>query len=279
MHNFIVRTLTSIVYVVLLVGCTVASPITAYILYGAMALLAVGEFCSLLNKHYQTSINTPIVVLTAFLLVSVSWLDSIGQAESDYMLPLLGISALFIIISELYRQCDDPLRNWAMSFAALVYVALPFALIPFFTVHYDSFSNTPSYDWIYIMAVFIFLWMSDAGAYIVGSLLGRYIPYKLFPRISPNKSWVGSIGGGLLAIAAACAIYYLKPSDLSLLRWCGLAVVVTVSGTLGDLVESLLKRQLNIKDSGNVLPGHGGFLDRFDSALLALPAAAIYYIW
>ena len=127
--------------------------------------------------------------------------------------------------------------------------------------------------------MFIFLWSSDSGAYVFGSWLGKH---RLFPRISPKKSWEGSIGGGIVAILASQVIATFVPfaenlsPTLCRLLWAGLAVLVVVFGTWGDLVESLLKRKLGIKDSGNILPGHGGMLDRFDSSLLAIPAAVIY---
>ena len=127
--------------------------------------------------------------------------------------------------------------------------------------------------------MFVFLWINDAGAYICGSLLGKH---KLFPRISPGKSWEGSIGGGILVMLVAASIpYILKHFSLSTphfspLQWAGLGLVIVVFGTWGDLIESLFKRTLGIKDSGNVLPGHGGMLDRFDSSLLAIPAAVVY---
>ena len=122
------------------------------------------------------------------------------------------------------------------------------------------------------LSVFIFLWASDSGAYLVGSLIGKH---RLFERISPKKSWEGSIGGGVLALVAAWALWYFFPI-MSLWQWIGMALVVVVFGTWGDLVESLLKRQLGIKDSGHILPGHGGILDRFDSSMLAVPAVVIY---
>lgn len=130
--------------------------------------------------------------------------------------------------------------------------------------------------WIYPLAVFIFLWVSDTGAYVTGSLFHRYIPYKLFPRISPAKSWVGSVGGAALDVVAALVLAHFFP-ELSVGAWVGLALTVCVFGTWGDLVESLLKRQFGIKDSGNILPGHGGMLDRFDSSLLAIPASVLYF--
>ena len=129
------------------------------------------------------------------------------------------------------------------------------------------------------LAVFVFLWINDTGAYLCGSLLGKH---KLFPRISPGKSWEGSIGGGLLVVAIAVLIWYLTDqygvNDLSLnvYEWAGLGLTVVIFGTWGDLVESLFKRTLGIKDSGNILPGHGGMLDRFDSSLLAIPAVVVY---
>jgi phosphatidate cytidylyltransferase len=124
------------------------------------------------------------------------------------------------------------------------------------------------------LSVFVFLWVNDTGAYCVGSLLGRH---KLFPRISPGKSWEGSIGGAVFVLAAAWAVsYFLDDMMLNLYEWLGLGLVVVVFGTWGDLVESLFKRTLGVKDSGSILPGHGGMLDRFDSSLLAIPAAVIY---
>ena len=127
------------------------------------------------------------------------------------------------------------------------------------------------------LSIFIFLWTNDTGAYCSGSLFGKH---KLFPRISPAKSWEGSIGGGIFVLIAAGIIGYIandgEAHRLSILGWEGLGLVVVFFGTWGDLVESLFKRTLGVKDSGNILPGHGGMLDRFDSSLMAIPAAVIY---
>jgi phosphatidate cytidylyltransferase len=117
------------------------------------------------------------------------------------------------------------------------------------------------------------LWASDTGAYCVGSLIGKH---PLFKRISPNKSWEDSVGGAVLAIGISMIFAHYDTSLYSTLQWAGMALVVVVFGTWGDLVESLMKRQLGIKDSGNILPGHGGMLDRFDSSLIAIPAVALY---
>ena len=119
---------------------------------------------------------------------------------------------------------------------------------------------------------FLLVWVNDTFAYLSGSLFGKH---KLFPRISPKKSWEGSIGGGVFSIASSFVFAHYF-SFLSVWEWAGLALVVVIFGTWGDLTESLMKRQLGIKDSGHILPGHGGMLDRFDSALLAIPAAVVY---
>lgn len=275
MKNFIIRVITGVVYVALLVGCTVYSPLTAFLLFALVAAGAVNEFGTIVNRHYGASMNRSISALAAVLLCAVVWEWQIGQGDYSRMLALYGLTMLYLIVSELFRRADDAIKNWALAFAAQIYIALPFALVPMLSVHFDPMTGSISYDWIYPLAVFIFLWTSDSGAYLVGSLLGRFVPYKLFPRVSPKKSWIGSIGGCLITLAAAYAVWYFA-EGLTLAQWMGLGAVVTVAGTLGDLVESLIKRQLGIKDSGKVLPGHGGLLDRFDSALLALPAALIY---
>ena len=134
------------------------------------------------------------------------------------------------------------------------------------------------FNYIVPLCVFIFLWANDTGAYCSGSLFGKH---KLFPRISPGKTWEGSVGGAVIVLAIAAAIHFLYPNieeelGLSLWQWMGLGLVIVVFGTWGDLVESLFKRTLGIKDSGNILPGHGGMLDRFDSSLMAMPAAVVY---
>ena len=157
-----------------------------------------------------------------------------------------------------------------------MYITLPFSLINILA--FQAENGIPTYDKLLPLSVFVFLWINDTGAYCTGSLLGRH---KLFPRISPAKSWEGSIGGGILVLCAAALVGYWANQGanshvLSIPGWIGLGLTVVIFGTLGDLVESLFKRTLGIKDSGNMLPGHGGMLDRFDSSLLAIPAAVVY---
>ena len=186
------------------------------------------------------------------------------------------VTIAYLFISGLYLDRTHALDVWAYTMMSQIYIALPFSLLTCIAfIPYPLGALGVAYVWMYPLAVFLFLWASDTGAYCVGSLLGRKIPYRLFPSISPKKSWVGSIGGGLLAILVAIPVSIFEPS-MTIWQWIGFALVVTVFGTWGDLVESQIKRTLGIKDSGNILPGHGGLLDRFDSSLLAIPAAVIY---
>ena len=278
MRNFIIRALTGIVYVALLVGCTVWSPVTAFFFFALVAVSCVGEFCMLVNRHAGASVVISLNVLAAFLLVASVWLYCIGSPTTGQSLALYVLLVIYLLVSELYRGSDNPLRNWALSLFSHVYAAVPFALLPMLSVRYDAAASSYAYTWQYPLALFVFLWANDTGAYLFGVTLGRYFPAKLFPSISPKKSWVGSIGGGLLTMVLSVACWRLFPDTLLLWQWMGFALVVVIFGTWGDLVESRFKRQLGIKDSGHILPGHGGLLDRFDSALLAIPAVVAYFV-
>lgn len=278
MKNLIVRTLTGFIYVVLLVGCTVCSPVTAFFFFGFVAAATLYEFGTVMNHHAGASLPRAINSLSGFILVAAVWLFSIGSANASHMIALWALLLLYIMVSELYRGSQDSIRNWSLSLASQLYVALPFALLPLLSINRDDEAGRMVYTWIYPLALFIFLWVNDTFAYLSGLTLHNFFPWKLFPSVSPKKTWIGSIGGCIFTLLSAVAIWYLQPGTLNLLQWLGFAAVVVVSGTFGDLVESHLKRQLDIKDSSHILPGHGGLLDRFDSSLLAIPAVTVYFI-
>ena len=278
MRNLIVRTLTGVIYVLLLVGCTIYHPVTAFFFFAAVAAATLWEFGTLMNTYVGAKMPRSINSMAGLVLVAAVWLCAVASPRPEQMFALYGLLLLYIIISGLYRPSDKPLRDWALCFASQVYIALPFALLPLLSISYDEETGNLAYNWIYPLALFIFLWVNDTFAYLCGCSLQRFVPYKLFPRISPKKSWIGSIGGGLFTLLAAVLVWLWQPETMPLNYWLGFALVVIVFGTWGDLVESLIKRQLGVKDSGHILPGHGGMLDRFDSALLAIPASIIYFI-
>lgn len=271
-HNLIIRTLTGIAFVALLMGCILWGSTPFILLFAAVTGLAVHEFCILVNRRDDIQVNTSIcVVAGVYLYLAISGY-CMNLTPSGVFFPYL-LSVIYLLISELYLKSEHAMNNWAYTMMSQMYVALPFSVLSTLAFTYSPVDSLGvAYHSILPLSVFIFLWSNDTGAYCFGTLFGRH---RLFPRISPHKSWEGSVGGCLTAIAASQVIA-CHEAGLSRWEWLGLALVVVLFGTWGDLVESLFKRQLAIKDSGALLPGHGGILDRFDSSLLAIPAAAIY---
>ena len=283
MRNLIIRAASGFLFVVLLVGCIVSHPYAYALLFAVITGLTTWEFCSIVNKNARLQVNRFISTASAVYFFCAMLTYNVGMMGSDVFIPYL-ISIMYLLISELYFDRKENISNWAFALMSQLYVALPFSLLntlSFIAVPDNSGFGVPQiiYNYWYPLSLFIFLWSSDTGAYCFGSLLGKH---RLFPRISPKKSWEGSIGGAVVALAASQIIATYIPftpglsEQLSRLAWCGLALCTVVFGTWGDLVESLLKRRLGIKDSGNIIPGHGGMLDRFDSSLMAIPMAVVY---
>ncbi len=270
-NNFIQRAVTGVLFVIVLVGCILYSPLSFGILFTIISVLSVHEFAQLVSKSSEVSINKTITALGGaylFLALMSCTQQSVG---ARVFLPYLGL-LLYMMITELYLKKKNPTGNWAYSMLSQLYVALPFALLNVLAFQNSPETGSVTYNPILPLSIFVFIWLSDTGAYCVGSLIGKH---RLFERISPKKSWEGSIGGGIFSIASSLGFAHFFPF-MPGWQWVGLAIVVVIFGTWGDLTESLMKRQLGIKDSGNILPGHGGMLDRFDSALMAIPAAVVY---
>lgn len=270
-NNFIQRAITGGIFVILLVGCTLYSPLSFGILFTLISALSVHEFAHLINSKGKVRINKTITALGgAYLFLALMGFCT-SASDARIFLPYLAL-LLYLMITELYLKRDNPLGNWAFSMLSQLYIALPFALLNVLAYHNSIETSSVTYNPILPLSIFVFIWLNDTGAYCVGSLIGKH---RLFERISPKKSWEGSIGGGILSIASSFIFAHYFPF-LNMTQWAGLALTVVVFGTWGDLTESLMKRQLGIKDSGTILPGHGGMLDRFDSALMAIPASVVY---
>lgn len=270
-NNFILRAITGILFVAVLTGSIIAGPVNFALLFTLISALSVNEFANLINQKGEAKVPSILVGMGAAFLMLGMWGFCTNQTGSYVLLPYPAL-LLYLMIRELYLKAENPVANWAYTLMSQLYVALPFALLNVLAFHTDRATGEVTYNPVLPLSVFVFLWLSDTGAYCVGSLIGKN---RLFPRISPKKSWEGSIGGGLLAMAASWPLAHFFPF-LSVAGWMGMALTVVIFGTWGDLTESLLKRHLGIKDSGNILPGHGGLLDRFDSSLMAIPAATVY---
>jgi len=274
LKNMTIRAITGTIFVAAVVTCFLR-PEAMMFLFALVTALSVWEFTGLVNNSGDVRVNRFIcTVAGVYLFLAFAGFCS-GITPAAVFIPYL-LTVVYLFISELYTKAPNPINNWAYTMLSQMYIALPFSMIN--VVAFHSTGDAHVYDYLLPLSIFIFLWTNDTGAYISGSLLGRH---KLFPRVSPGKSWEGSIGGGLLVLAVAALVGYLANSSegghtLSIPAWMGLGMVVVFFGTWGDLVESLFKRTLGIKDSGNILPGHGGMLDRFDSSLMAFPAAVVY---
>ena len=272
--NLVQRILTGIVFVATMVGCIVGGPVSFGILFLLITLFAVHEFCKLANKYEQNvQVNTGLCLLGSAVMFLSFFLYEITPFVKGIFIPYL-IIFIGIMVSELYTKKANPISNWAYSFLSQVYVALPLSLMNVLAFHSEDTTSMSVYYYIFPLALCLLVWTNDIGAYIVGCTIGKH---RLFPRISPKKSWEGSIGGAVFCMMVSIIIAHFYPV-LSMIKWVGFALVIVIFGTWGDLSESLMKRHWGLKDSGNILPGHGGMLDRFDSTLLAVPAVLLYLL-
>ncbi|MCI6504390.1 MAG: phosphatidate cytidylyltransferase [Prevotella sp.] len=281
MKNFIIRAITGILFVIVL-SASFLSPLTMTALFAIITGMTIWEFTGLVNNKEGVQVNRFICTAAGvFFFFAVTGYCS-DITTSNVFIPYL-ITVIYLFISGLFTKNTDPVNDWAYSMMSQMYIALPLSCISVL-----SFISIPSgyivYNALLPFSIFVFLWMNDTGAYLTGSLIGKH---KLFPRVSPGKSWEGSVGGTIIVLAVAILIAWIDQnallaslgvpdSGLTTWEWMGLGAVVVVFGTLGDLVESLFKRTLSVKDSGRILPGHGGMMDRFDSSLMAIPASVVY---
>ncbi len=264
MNNFTKRTLTAIIFVAVLLGCTFWNQFSFAILFFVITIVGVREFYTLSEKGGNQPQKNFGTIAAAILFTSIA-LACMGFC--DHRILLINIPVIFtIFIFELYSKAENPFSNIAFTLLGLIYIALPFSLLNYITT-YNGY-----YSYQILFGFFFILWSSDTGAYLAGSAFGKH---KLYSRVSPGKTWEGSIGGAIASYGVAWLIsgWY---TSITLFDWMVIATILVIIGTLGDLVESLLKRSINVKDSGNLLPGHGGILDRFDSLILATPFVFTY---
>jgi phosphatidate cytidylyltransferase len=268
-NNFVTRALTGAVFITVLGGAILWSPVSFMFLFGLIALLGINEFYRLFGAtEYKPNVYTGSLLGIVFYLITCGYVSE-SLPFSAYLLVIPFVSAVFI--AELYSKHTKPFQNIGLTLLGAAYVVIPFSLLVLngFSLPSEALYN---YNPTIILGFFFLLWTSDTGAYLVGITLGKH---PLFPRISPKKSWEGFIGGIVLTLVVAIVISKFF-TVLSLIDWVIIGVIIAIFGVLGDLIESLLKRSLQIKDSGNILPGHGGILDRFDSVIFSAPLVFLY---
>lgn len=261
LKKLLIRSVSGIVYVALIVVCTIVGNYAVLALAALLGVLATVEFSNITRDF--SSRNVPLIILDCIGCVCL--------VLSGLIFPLVVWFAVVLmrLILQLYVSSDKPIRDMAYSLMSQIYIGLPMALMVWLSDMYSSMT---------LLAVFIMIWLNDTGAYLFGCTFGRH---RLFERISPRKSWEGFFGGLLLTVAGGFAASFFFSGFFNiygLWKWIGMAVVVTCFATWGDLVESLIKRSLSIKDSGRIIPGHGGILDRIDSMLFVVPAVFVYFL-
>ncbi len=263
MKEFLIRSISGLLFATVLLGAIVLGPWSFALLFGVFSIFILREFYLLSRTagiHPQRTVGMAIgglIFLTTFF-----------YAKGIISVNVTGIylAMLFVVPAfELYRAKKNALENMAVTLFGILYIVFSFSLFNFLV--FPDFPLSNKYDPTLLIFLFMLIWAYDSGAYIFGVTFGKH---RLFERISPKKSWEGFFGGWILAMAFAYAMHRLFPA-YELLFLLLIATTVTVTGTFGDLVESMIKRNLGLKDSGKFMPGHGGLLDRFDSILFASP--------
>lgn len=276
MNNFITRTLSAIVYAGLVMTSILYQPVCFGghmlifgVLFMIVSTLAINEFHSLVKSDIK--VQTYAMIANALLFTSLYFFFYGDTIWRGLMVAYVAIM-LWVLIIHLFRPQIQPIQSWGNLCAGQIMIALPFALMNGVMMHNR---------WL-MFALFILIWVNDSGAYIVGSLMAKRKGgnHKMFPRVSPAKSWEGLIGGFIFDLVAGYVFFRIGwTAGMDLMQSLLFALIVGVFGTLGDLMESLFKRTLGVKDSGKFMPGHGGVLDRFDSLLLAVPVVYFFFVY
>ena len=268
MKKLITRTITGIVLVLVMLTAILISEYSFALLFLVILTASITEYLNLF-KQSEVKPNKLFTYFVSIVLFAVSFLIAKGIIEIKYFFGLLPFF-MIIMAAELYRKNDKPAENIAVTILGIIYLAVPLSVVNFLV--FPEILSSNIYTPKLLIALFSLIWIYDSGAYLVGVSIGRH---RLFERISPKKSWEGAIGGTLIAITASYFISEFIP-EIKLVHWIVISFLTVVSSTFGDLTESMFKRYFGIKDSGNILPGHGGVLDRFDSLFFAVPVVLAY---
>ncbi len=271
MKDILIRTLSGILFIGIMLGGLLVNKFLFAALFILMIVGMMTEYYRMTfgGKFRYSRIVAIVTGVTFFALIFCNcvW-DFPLRYMSIAMIPLLVLMGMSI-----YSNDRGDFRMFSHIYTGLLYIAVPISVSSFL-----AFDGEGNFSGKLLLYLFIIIWSSDVGAYLFGVLLGKRIPAKLFPSISPKKSWVGFFGGLACSVSAAVILQVTALLGYPLIQSIGLAIVMHVAGVYGDLFESLWKRTYDLKDSGSIIPGHGGLLDRFDSSIMALPAALVYLV-
>lgn len=287
MKNLIIRTISGLAFIIIMIGGILWGVLPYAVIMGLIIAMMMNEYINIsVGKkfllHKWLAIATGELFFILLLLVKMQYL------ETEYLL-LAFVPLIFIFIANLYvkdfnrhqvEESNGAERRVANGFeltpfilSSILYIAIPMSTCNFVIA---GIGEEVGYSGAVLLSMFIILWATDVGAYCLGSTLGQRFGKKLFPSISPKKSWIGFLGGLICAVLAAYLLQFVDLLPISMLSAVVLGIIICIFGVWGDLVESQLKRNFGVKDSGSIMPGHGGMLDRFDGALTAFPMAVIY---
>ncbi len=275
MTNFVRRTVTGAFIVIFILGGLWLHPVSFFIV-GALMIAGTQREYYIMVSNTGIRPQTVTGMISGFMLYAASTMIALGWLPLTGYLVLIPLVSV-MMVTELFRKGERPFDSLAHTFFSIIYTAVPVSMFPFLAFGREGLEPLIQMEGIQfspgiLVGFYLLLWTNDTGAYLVGSLTGKH---RLLERLSPKKSWEGFFGGLTLTLLVARFLSgWLGVTDTA--GWMIIAFIVSVAGTLGDLLESMLKRSIGLKDSGNVMPGHGGFLDRFDSVMVAFPLVYFY---
>jgi phosphatidate cytidylyltransferase len=267
-NNLLTRSLTGLVFTALIIIAVLISRITFTALFFVINIFTLIEFFRLVNNKRKMTGILWVGVFGGAIVYTLISLVSVGLVNKTWLL-INFMVPVFIAVFYLYKKNGDPVFAISTIISGITYITVPFAILGF--LYEPTFTTGETHPGV-LLGFFIIVWSYDSFAYLTGVLLGRH---KLFERHSPGKTWEGTIGGGVFALVASWVLFSVY-GIFNLSTWLIMGVLIIVFGTLGDLTESMLKRNLHVKDSGKTLPGHGGLLDRFDAVLITSPVIFVF---
>tara|TARA_R110002050_G_scaffold200591_1_gene335511 strand:+ start:55448 stop:56290 length:843 start_codon:yes stop_codon:yes gene_type:complete len=268
-YSLVTRAISGVIFITIMVGALIGGYYTSLVLFSLISYLGTLEFYKLAKAKAAPYFYLGSVFSTSLVLFAGYF---IANSQSYWVFSVWMLLGVAFVIKLLSKHSNTSILDISSTISGAFYLAIPLVSLLVLGI-YPTFEPA-NFNWQIPLSIFILTWVNDTGAYLSGKNFGKT---KLFERISPNKTWEGSIGGGIFSIVGAISLYYIW-GLFSIPVWIGAAILVSIFANLGDLMESAFKRNANVKDSGNIMPGHGGILDRFDAILLTAPVVLAYLL-